>query len=63
MHTGSSLLAPREVEDHARRHIAVLEPVENLVDRRKGLQFDIGFDLATGGEGEGFGHIMAVRCG
>ena len=52
-------LSWREVEDHARRHIAVLKAVEDLVDRRQGLQLDIGFDLAADSEGEGFGHILA----
>ena len=37
----------------------MLEPVEDLVDRRQRLQLDIGLDLALGGEGERFGHILA----
>src|SRR5271165_5575567 len=37
----------------------MLEPVEDLVDRGQRLQLDIGFDLALGGEGECFGHILA----
>jgi hypothetical protein len=46
-----------EIENHARRHVAVLEPLEDLVDRRQRLQLDIGLDLAFGGEGERFGHV------
>src|ERR1700678_3346543 len=37
----------------------MLEPIEYLVDRRERLQLDIGLDLAFGGEGERFGHIVA----
>src|ERR1700733_1194883 len=37
----------------------MLEPVEDLVDRRERLQLDIGLDLAFGGESESFGHIVA----
>ena len=34
--------ATREFEDHACRHIAMLEPVEDSVDRRERLKLDIG---------------------
>jgi hypothetical protein len=44
-------LGADEVEDHATRHFAVLEPIEDVVDRRQRLQFDIGLDLTLGGEG------------
>src|ERR1700674_1809383 len=37
----------------------MLEPVEDLVDRRQRLELDIGPDLALGGKGECFGHILA----
>ena len=37
----------------------MLEPVEDLVDRRQRLQLDIGLDLALGGEGERLGHVPA----
>src|SRR5271165_869595 len=37
----------------------MLKPGEDLVDRRKRLQLDIGFDLAFGGKGQCFGHIVA----
>jgi hypothetical protein len=37
----------------------VLKAVEDLVDRRQGLQLDISFDPTSDGEGEGFGHILA----
>ena len=30
----------------------MLEPLEDLVDRRQRLQLDVGLDLALGGEGE-----------
>src|ERR1700689_1601918 len=48
-----------EVENHACWYIAMFEPIEDLVNRRKGLQLDIGFNLASDGEGESFGHILA----
>jgi hypothetical protein len=41
------------------RAFAVLKALEDLVDRRQGLQLDIGFDLAADSEGEGFGHVLA----
>ena len=50
---------PREVEDHTRRHKAMLEPVEDLVDGRQRLELVIGLDFAVGGEGKRFGHIPA----
>ena len=34
-------------------------PKRSCLDRRKRLQLDIGFDLASDSEGEGFGHILA----
>ncbi len=48
-----------EIENYARRHIAVLEAVEDLVDCGQRLQLDIGFDLTSDGEGQRFGHILA----
>ncbi|MGB6387131.1 MAG: hypothetical protein WBF25_18045 [Terriglobales bacterium] len=51
----------REVKHHTWRHIAVLKALEDLVDPRQGLQLDIGFDLASDSEGEGFCHIL-VAC-
>ena len=37
----------------------MLQPVEDLVDCREGLQLDIRLDLALGGKGERLGHILA----
>src|ERR1700677_2281042 len=48
----------REVRHHARRKIAVFEPVEDLVDGSQGLKLDIGFYFASDSEGEGLGHIL-----
>ena len=57
----SALLSTlRELEHHARRHIAMREAVEHIVDRRERLQLDIGFDLAVSGEGKRFGHVAAI---
>ena len=50
--------APAEVEHHARGHVAVLEPGEDLVDRREGLQCDVRLDLACRGERQGLGHVV-----
>ena len=52
-------LGADEVEDHAARHLAVLEPIEDVVDRRQRLQLDIGLDLALCGECQRLGHILA----
>ncbi len=35
------------------------ETVEDLVDRGQGLQLDIRFDLACGGEGQRLSHVLA----
>ena len=48
-------LVPDEVEDDATCHFAMLEPVEDVVDRRQRLQLDISFDLAFGSECQTFG--------
>src|ERR1700678_1873683 len=48
----------RKVENDTGRHIAMLESLEHLVDCRKRLQLDIGLDLAFGGKGECFGHVL-----
>ena len=37
----------------------MLKPVEDCVDCRQGLEFDISLDLAGGGESKRFGHIPA----
>src|SRR5580700_9780093 len=37
----------------------MLKTVEDIVDRRQGLQLDIRFDFAFDSKGEGFGHILA----
>jgi hypothetical protein len=52
------LLLPicNEVEDHAPCYIALLESVEDLMDGRQGLPFDIGF--ACRGEGQRFGPVL-----
>jgi RHS repeat-associated protein len=48
-----------ELKNYARRHITAFQSVEDLVNRRKRLQFDISFDLALGGKRQCFGHILA----
>jgi hypothetical protein len=37
-----------ELKNYARRHITAFQSVEDLVNRRKRLQFDISFDLLEG---------------
>ena len=48
-----------EIKNYARCHIAMLQAVEDLVNRGQRLQLDIGLDLASDGESQRFGHILA----
>jgi len=47
-----------EVEDHPGRHVTMLQPVQDFIDRRQGLQLDVSFHLAFRGEAQRFGHIV-----
>lgn len=47
-----------EVEDHPGRHVTMLQPVQDFINRRQGLQLDVSFHLAFCGEAQRFGHIV-----
>jgi hypothetical protein len=49
-----------EVQNYARRHIAVLEAFEDIVDCGERLEFNVCFNLAIDCEGKGFGHVFAI---
>ena len=51
---------PSFLEHHARRHVAMLEPCEHVVDRRQGLELDVRLDLALDRETQGFREVLSV---